>query len=462
MQRVFEPREIAVAPRSAARLARIVGAVRSSRMQAAVASVLPALMGRRIWHVNSTAGGGGVAEMLRLLVGYAIDLGVDTRWVVIDADADFFDITKRLHNRIHGWSGDAGELGQTERDHYESVLRINAEAAVFRVCPGDIVILHDPQTAGLARHFDERGAMVAWRCHIGSDYSNGNTEEAWAFLLPHLAACRSFVFSRAAFVPPELAMKDVWIIEPSIDPLSPKNRPLSPTRRRELLAQAGLLPGERAVSKSAVLAGGGPFSSQDRFVVQISRWDYLKDMIGVLHGFAEHVVGLSDARLALVGPAVDGIADDPEGQAVLEECLVAWEALPHRARRAVRLVALPMADVVANALMVNATQRHATVVVQKSLQEGFGLTVTEAMWKSRPVVASAVGGIVDQVPEGTGVLLQDPRDLDVFGRTVRRLLAEPDQLAILGRRARQHVREHFLTDRHLIDYAHLVEHLTAL
>jgi trehalose synthase len=185
-------------------------------------------------------------------------------------------------------------------------------------------------------------------------------------------------------------------------------------------------------------------------------------MPGVLHGFAEHLAGHGDAKLALVGPSVDGVADDPEAAQVLIECLAAWEALPGRIRDAVRLVALPMDDIDTNALMVNAVQRHASIVVQKSLQEGFGLTVTEAMWKSRPVLASAVGGIVDQVPVQAGVLLEDPSDLDFFGRTLRSMFAEPNQLAAMGRWGRHHVREHFLSDRHLIDYARLVEHVSQL
>ena len=147
-------------------------------------------------------------------------------------------------------------------------------------------------------------------------------------------------------------------------------------------------------------------------------------------------------------------------QQVLAECLATWEALPQRVRDDVRLVALPMDDMEMNALMVNASQRHASIVVQKSLQEGFGLTVAEAMWKSRPVVASAVGGIVDQVPPGAGVLLEDPRDLGVFGRAVSSLLERPEDLAAMGRSARHHVREHFLSDRHLIEYARLVEHVS--
>jgi len=439
---------------------RVLGATRSARLREAAEGARRALVGRRLWHISSTAAGGGVAEMLHLLVGYVNDAGIDTRWVVIDADAQFFAITKRLHNRLHGVPGDAGELGGDEGSHYRSILESNAAVLVRRVEPGDIVILHDPQTAGLASHLVGRGARVVWRCHIGADLPNAHTREAWNFLLPHLAECQAIVFSRAAFVPPELSSADVWIIEPSIDPLSPKNHSLAPDRVTDLLVRIGLLPGERPVSGTAVLGGAGPFSPGDRIVVQVSRWDHLKDMIGVLQGFAEHVVGHNDARLALVGPSVDGVVDDPEGSQVLAECLAAWEALPERARAGVRLVALPMDDVVTNALMVNATQRHASLVVQKSLQEGFGLTVSEAMWKSRPVVASAVGGIIDQVPPDAGVLLDDPRDLDLFGRTVRSLLERPDELVALGRRGRQHVRDHFLSDRHLIDYARLVEHVS--
>ena len=163
--------------------------------------------------------------------------------------------------------------------------------------------------------------------------------------------------------------------------------------------------------------------------------------------------------MAMICTAVDGVADDPEGADVLAECLRAWDDLPPGARQAIRLVALPVRDTTTNAVMVNAVQRHATVVTQKSIREGFGLTVTESMWKSRPVVASAVGGIVDQMPPGTGMLLDDPFDLDLFGRTLVGLLGRPSEMTSLGRKARQHVRRNFLTDRHLIDYGRLLEHV---
>ncbi len=447
-------------PRSADRLVRMVGAERSTHLREAADAARRALRGRRVWNISSTAIGGGVAEMLHLLVGYANNLGVATHWVVIEGDAEFFSITKRVHNRLHGAPGDGHELGEEADMHYRSVLEANGSALAGRVEPGDVVLLHDPQTAGLAGHLARRGARVVWRCHIGTDRANAQTQEAWRFLLPHLRDCHSYVFSRAAFVPSELTEADVWVIEPSIDPLSPKNRALPQSRVTDLLQRIGLLEGADSAASQGVLGGAGPFSPTDRIVVQVSRWDKLKDMPGVLQGFAEHVAGRSDAKLALVGPSVDGVTDDPEGAQVLAECLAAWEELPGRVRAAVRLVALPMDDFETNALMVNAAQRHASIVVQKSLQEGFGLTVAEAMWKSRPVLASGVGGIIDQVPARAGVLLEDPGDLDVFGRTLLSMLAEPDELVAMGRRGRHHVRQHFLSDRHLIDYARLVEHVS--
>ena len=336
----------------------------------------------------------------------------------------------------------------------------NRDALEGRIHRGDIVFLHDPQTAGLARHLIEYGVRVAWRCHVGADRSNAQTEEAWAFLAPYLAECHTFIFSHAAFVPPFLAGKDVWIIEPSIDPLAAKNRPLPRARVMSLLEGIGLLSGPGNSHSPAVVGTLAPFAPDDSLVVQVSRWDRLKDMAGVMRGFADHVAGRDNVRLALVGPAVEAVEDDPEGDRVLAECIDLWSSLPARAHNVIRLVCLPMADPVANALMVNVVQRHASVVVQKSLQEGFGLTVTEAMWKSRPVVASAVGGIVGQIPPGTGILLQDPSDLDTFGETLATLLADPAEMASMGRRARRHVRQHFLSDRHLIDYARLLAHMT--
>jgi trehalose synthase len=459
MTPVADPFEVDIQPHSIERLGRLVGPERLAALRDAAEGVIGSLENTRIWNISSTAHGGGVAEMLGLLCGYARDVGVDARWMVIEGDPEFFAITKRLHNRLHGAAGDDGALGPREAAHYAAVLRANREALDGAVRPGDIVFLHDPQTAGLADYLMDAGIRVAWRCHIGADRSNDATDEAWAFLRPHLEDCRTFVFSHAAFVPPFLAGRDVWIIEPSIDPLSAKNRPLPSARVRQLLEGIGLIHDAGAGPSPALVGGLGAFSPDDLLVVQVSRWDHLKDMAGVMQGFAEHVAGHDDVRLALVGPSVEAVTDDPEGDRVLAECIDQWASLPAKARNATRIVCLPMADPVANALMVNAVQRHAAVVVQKSLQEGFGLTVCEAMWKSRPVVASRVGGITGQIPPGTGVLLDDPKDLDTFGRSLSALLADPAAMAAMGRRGHRHVRQLYLSDRHLIDFARLLGHL---
>jgi len=203
-----------------------------------------------------------------------------------------------------------------------------------------------------------------------------------------------------------------------------------------------------------------PATSGDRLVVQVSRWDHLKDPVGVIRGFADHVAPYVDAHLIVAGPAVEAVADDPEGRRVLDESVKAWEALAPEARRAVHLAILPMIDSEENAAMVNALQRQAQVVVQKSLAEGFGLTVAEAMWKGRPVVASRIGGIQDQIEDGrTGLLLSDPRDLREYGRSVRSLLEDPVRARKIGEAAREQVRNYFLGPRHLMQYAQLFQDL---
>jgi trehalose synthase len=194
-------------------------------------------------------------------------------------------------------------------------------------------------------------------------------------------------------------------------------------------------------------------------VVQVSRWDRLKDMQGVMRGFAARAAEDLHADLALVGPAATGVTDDPEGAEVLAECIATWEGLPQAIRRRVRLITLPMDDIDENAVMVNAIQSQATVIVQKSLVEGFGLTVAEGMWKAKPVVASAVGGIVDQVVPGTGILLDDPTDLTAFSDALHDLLGHPDEIKQLGRAARRYVHDNFIGDLHLLRYSQLLERL---
>ena len=193
-----------------------------------------------MWNISSTSAGGGVAEMLHSLVGYCIGSGIDAHWVVIEGDQKFFHTTKRLHNRLHGARGDDGALGRAEADHYEAVMAENLVALPSQVSEGDVVILHDPQTLGLAGALAERGALVVWRCHIGTERANEYTEEGWNFLEPYLAPCRAYVFSHRDFVPRLFDGAAVFIVAPSIDPYTAKNRPLDDARVDRLLVKVGL------------------------------------------------------------------------------------------------------------------------------------------------------------------------------------------------------------------------------
>jgi trehalose synthase len=445
-----------------------------AEVEQAVLRARKLLRGRTVWNVNSTAAGGGVAEMLRSLVGYSLDAGVDARWVVISGDAPFFALTKRLHNRLHGAAGDGGPLGEEEHRLYEDTLRDAAEDLRRRVGPRDLVILHDPQTAGLVPALDS-GVPVVWRSHIGRDAPNEHSDDAWRFLLPYVRAAAGWIFSRWEYVPPGVDRNRVTIVPPSIDPFATKNEDLTPQETAAIVAAAGLLqdgavPGRPTfrrddgstdeVRRRADFRGGEPPPAGARLVTQVSRWDALKDPLGVLRGFADQVAASPDAHLVLAGPAVDAVADDPEGAAVLAEAEAARAALDDKLRARVHLAALPMDDAQENAAIVNALQRASAVVVQKSLAEGFGLTVAEAMWKGRPVVASAVGGIQDQIEDGvSGVLLSDPTDLRRFGTAVADLLDDPARAEAMGRAARDRVRDEFLSSRHLVQYGRLFETL---
>ena len=427
-----------------------------------------------VWNVNSTSAGGGVAEMLRILVGYCLDAGVDVRWHVISGDDSFFSITKRLHNQLHGYPGE-GAIVPSEVEHYRQLTdSLGAELAAL-VHPGDVVLLHDPQTAGMTARLAAAGAHVIWRCHVGVDHENFWTQAAWGILQPHLERCQAFVFSRRSYAPAWLPDDAVHVIPPSIDPFSVKNKDFTTGEVVGILRSAGVLAAVAtagtdapappdsgpAISHQATVIGEGEgIDAGVPLVVQVSRWDHLKDMAGVMTGFVQEVAGrIDDVHLALVGPAVAAVSDDPEGAEVLAACVAAWQALPLELRRRVSLITLPMDDLDENAAMVNAVQRHATVVVQKSLAEGFGLTVAEAMWKARAVVASAIGGINDQVAEGTGILLDDPSDLGAFGVTLAGLLEDPAEIERLGKAARERVLADFVGDQHLAAYASLMETL---
>lgn len=465
--------EVTISPAPLERLAELLPPEQSDRLRSTIGRAHDLLDERIVWNINSTASGGGVAEMLQALIAYALGAQIDTRWLVIQGDAPFFALTKRLHNFLHGAPGDGGQLGAHEHAVYAGVLREHRVDLLQRVRRGDVVILHDPQTAGLVDVLREAGAHVIWRCHIGADQATEHTDQAWAFLRTYVESADALVFTRAEYAPEWVAPERLHVIAPSIDPFSLKNCDLEPEVVNRILRTVGLAPDGRdedavtfqgrdgsshAVRRHTDLEGAvsTPPPGDAPLVVQVSRWDRLKDMAGVMTAFTGHVADVHrSAHLLLVGPDVSGVADDPEGAAVLDECVAQWERLPDDVRRRVHLVRVPMDDLDENAIIVNAIQRRAAVVVQKSFAEGFGLTVTEAMWKGRPMVAGAVGGIADQVDSGVHGILVDPSDTQACGEAVSSLLANPDQGNQLGSAARDRVLAQFLGDRHLRQYIEL-------
>ncbi len=465
--------EIQIAPAQGGRLNALLSQERNDQFDVVAAGARELLEGRVVWNVNATAHGGGVAEMLQTLLASVRGVGVDTRWLVLSGSPEFFAITKRIHNVLHGEPGDGGPLGAAEHAAVAEALRSDLVDMASLVGPRDVVVLHDPQTAGMVTRLRETGAKVVWRCHIGRDTPNALTDAGWAFLRPLIVDADAFVFSRRAYAPDWIRPEKLHIITPSIDPFSAKNAALTDAEVEATLGYAGLLEGTsdpravRFARRDGTLGtarqhkgldiNGAPIPRDARLVIQISRWDRLKDMTGVLKAFVDNLARMpADVHLLLVGPDVSGVSDDPEGAGALSQCRSRWAGLTRSQQSRVHLICLPMDDVDENAHLVNALQRHASVVVQKSLVEGFGLTVTEAMWKARPVVASAIGGIKDQIVDGkNGLLLGDPRDLDALARALARLLDAPDLAAELGAAAHALVHERFLGDRHLQAYADL-------
>jgi len=469
-------REVHVDPIPLERLAALLEPERAARLRGSADRAQAMLDGRTVWNLNATASGGGVAEMLQALLAYSRGAGVDTRWLVLDGSGEFFRLTKRLHNLLHGSAGDGGPLGEEERRLYEQVLADNLPALLQAVRPGDVVLLHDPQTAGLTPGLRATGARIVWRSHIGKDTTTDLTEFGWEFLRRYVEQADAVIFSRAAYVPAWVDERRVSVIPPSLDPFTAKNGELSVSQVEAVLDRAGLVRGRRGNpsgsiasngvpgvvrSRSGLIEGGQIVPAEASVVLQVSRWDRLKDMAGVLTGFAERLPAFpDDVHLMLVGPETSGVIDDPEGAEVFEECRALRLEQPRASHARIHLCSLPMDDLEENAYLVNALQRHASVVVQKSLVEGFGLTVTEPMWKGRPVVASRVGGIQDQIAHGrSGLLLDDPQDLDALGQAVESVLLDGDLAARLGQGAHERVRDHYLGDRHLEQYVDLFERL---
>ena len=470
-------RQVQVEALPVQRLAGLLEPDRAERLQGYADTAQRLLGDRQVWNVSATPSRDGDAELLSALLGHGRAATVDTRWLVPEGDPAFFRITRRMHNFLHGSVGDAGRLDEPERRHYESVLAANLTRLAQRVRPGDVVLLHDPPTAGLVPGLRDLGAHVIWRSHIGAEVGTRVTEDAWAFLRPYVEAADAVIFSRAAWAPRWLDPARGYEVPPSLDPFSPKNCELTSDQVEATLRAAGIVSGNvgdrfldftrrdgspgRVRRHTGVMMGGEMLPAGDRVVLQVSRWDRLKDMAGVLTGFASALGSMPpDVHLVLAGPRPDPASDDPEGARVAAECLVAWRELPANALRRIHLCQLPTDDPDEHAHIVNALQRHADLVVQKSLAEGFGITVTESMWKGRAVLATAVGGIPDQITDDeNGMLLDTSWDLDSFGLAIDILMRDDELRSRLGAAARETVRDRYLGDQQLIQYVEIFSDL---
>ena len=375
------------------------------------------LRGARILHLNATAYGGGVAELLPTLVGLMRDVGLEAEWRIIPGDDQFFNVTKALHN---GLQGAPVALDGVMRDTYHrSQRRI---AAAFEGTY-DFVVIHDPQPAGLRRLLPDAGGRWIWRCHI--DLTTADPD-VWAFLRPEVQAYDAAIFTLPEYVQPDIQVRTLAFIPPSIDPLSAKNRPLDPPAAAAVLRRFGVDP--------------------DRpLLLQVSRFDPWKDPIGVIEMYRRVKAEVPAVQLALVGSMA---TDDPEGWRVYQQVL-------RHAGLDDDLVILTNLDGV-HASEVAAFQQAADVVVQKSLREGFGLTVSEALWKGVPVVGGRVGGIPMQLGNTGGRLVSSVEEAAV---ACLELLRDPDLRRRLGEGGRERVRRHFLSTRNVRDYLSL---LTAL
>ena len=373
------------------------------------------LRGARILQLNATAYGGGVSELLRSSVPLLRDLGLVVDWSVIAGQPEFFRATKAIHN---GLQGAQAQLTDEDRAAY---LDCTAENGAALEGSYDFVIVHDPQPAGILDVVGRRGARWVWRCHIDTSEPD---PQVWAFLRPFLAAYDAAIFTMPQFVPHDFPLERVEIIAPAIDPLSPKNIDLGEATTRQIIEWIGVDPATRLIT-------------------QVSRFDAWKDPLGVLAAYRLVRGETPDLQLALVGSMA---LDDPEGWEVYQQVTEAAGSDP--------LVHLYTNLTGVGNVEVNAFQRLSEVIVQKSIREGFGLVVSESLWKGTPVVAGRAGGIPLQMPDGIGGYLVD--SVESCAARILELLRDREGAAELGRGGREHVREHFLLPRLLAEELHLL------
>ncbi len=377
------------------------------------------LAGKRVLHLSATAFGGGVAEILYTLVPLMREAGLATEWRVIYGQDEFFDVTKAIHNALQG---NPRSLTDAEQEVFRRYNRENAEALTDEF---DFVIVHDAQPVGVIEHAKEAGRRWIWRCHI--DLSTPN-QDVLGFLVPSLGSYDATVYHRQAYVPAAGGLPPAYIWPPAIDPLAPKNMALSPEDASYIVDQFGIdvdLP----------------------LVSQISRFDPWKDPVGVIEAWRLLRADHPSVQLALVGSMAH---DDPEGWDYYNQTVEAAQGDPN-------IFILSNLNNVGS-VEVNAFQVHSAALIQKSIREGFGLTVTEGLWKGRPMVAGRAGGIVDQIQDGeTGYLVDS---VEECAQALNTILEEPQQARAMALQGKEYVRRHFLTPRLLRDWLALFNRLT--
>jgi trehalose synthase len=372
------------------------------------------LQGTRVLHVSATAFGGGVAEIMYTLMPLMQDVGLAPTWGIIEGAEPFYDVTKLLHNTLQG---DPTELTQEQRDIWWEYQEINAK--LIDPDDYDVIFIHDPQPLGVLKYFPGHEHKFAWRCHIDLSTPNPGVLD---FLLPEMERYPAAFFHRQEYVPPGYD-GNALIVPPAIDPLAPKNMALSPHDAGYIVHQFGI--------------------DIDRpLACQVSRFDPGKDPLGVIDAYREVKQQVPGLQLALVGSLAH---DDPEGMEYLRK------TVEHAAGDEDIFVLSNLDNV--GAVEVNAFQVHADVVIQKSTKEGFGLTVSEALWKARPMIAGDVGGIRSQITDGeTGWLVDSPA---ACAKAMLEVLQNPERASATARAGKEHVRRHFLTPRYLLDHLKL-------
>ncbi|HNQ70259.1 MULTISPECIES: glycosyltransferase [Mesotoga] len=378
------------------------------------------LKGLRVLHVNATSFGGGVAEILHTLVPLMKDCGLEVDWKVIDAPPQFFDFTKRMHNALQGKKD---FLSEEDKRLFEKVEKDNA--AYIGVDEYDVAVLHDPQTVGLPAFANFGNCKLVWRCHIDTSSPN---EAFWNYLNTFLSYYDAGIFTLKSYAKDGIAIDKIYDIPPSIDPLSNKNRMLSEEEMKKAMTKLGLVSGRPVIA-------------------QVSRFDPWKDPMGVVDAYRQLKRKFPDLQLLLIGSMA---SDDPEGWKIYED-LLRYIGMDYDVKVLSNFHGI-------GDIEVNAAQRISKVVLQKSLREGFALTMSEAMWKKTPVIGGNVGGIPLQVHHGVNGYLVESVDETV--EYTERILENPDLAKELGRNGYEIVKKHFLCTRHLLQYLELFRDLT--